>query len=316
MTKISIIVPVYKAEKFIRRCIDSILSQSYPNWELLLVDDGSPDNSGAICDEYELKDERIRVFHKQNGGVSSARNFALDRISGEYITFVDSDDWITRDCLHTCIETVENLNLDLLQFGFNKINANSEIIFSQTLGTEVLPLKEYLKAGKFNLCAAGSVLRADIIEKNNLMFDEDIKYGEDQIFMYRYMLYVDRCKSIPQCFYSYFENEMSATSLKQKSSDLIRSIEGLAEVSALCPSFEGPVQKQIQIFLQRILVNYDLNCVTFSKLFKLYYDNRYNFMGSLQLYYKILRVSDFIAYNIYGKYYSVCKQKLHTQCLN
>ena len=89
---ISIIVPVYKVEKYLRRCIDSILAQTYQNIEVLLIDDGSPDNSGEICDEYAERDSRVRVFHKPNGGVSSARNLGLKEAKGQYIGFVDADD--------------------------------------------------------------------------------------------------------------------------------------------------------------------------------------------------------------------------------
>ena len=92
--KISVIVPVYNTEKYLHHCIDSILSQTFIDFELLLIDDGSKDSSGTICDEYAAKDNRVRVFHKENGGTSSARNMGLDNARGEYITFVDSDDWI------------------------------------------------------------------------------------------------------------------------------------------------------------------------------------------------------------------------------
>ena len=92
--RVSIIVPVYKAEAYLHRCIDSIIVQTFTNWELLLVDDGSPDRSGVICDEYAGKDERIKVFHKENGGVSSARNLGIDKAVGEWLCFIDSDDTI------------------------------------------------------------------------------------------------------------------------------------------------------------------------------------------------------------------------------
>jgi Glycosyltransferases involved in cell wall biogenesis len=95
---ISVIVPVYKAEEFLPKCINSILSQTYTNFELLLIDDGSPDNSGKICDEHASKDSRVRVFHKQNGGVSSARNLGLREARGEWISWVDADDWIEKTC--------------------------------------------------------------------------------------------------------------------------------------------------------------------------------------------------------------------------
>ena len=101
---ISIIVPVYNTEQYLRRCIDSVLAQTYQDFELLLIDDGSKDSSGAICDEYAAQDTRVRVFHKANGGVSSARNVGLDHARGEWITFVDSDDevkpnWLDLFCM-------------------------------------------------------------------------------------------------------------------------------------------------------------------------------------------------------------------------
>ncbi|HJA50079.1 MAG TPA: glycosyltransferase, partial [Candidatus Fusicatenibacter intestinipullorum] len=92
--KISVIIPVYNVEKYLKRCLDSVINQTYKNLEIILIDDGSTDNSGKICDEYAQKDERIIVIHKENGGVSSARNKGLDICIGDYISFIDSDDWI------------------------------------------------------------------------------------------------------------------------------------------------------------------------------------------------------------------------------
>lgn len=99
--KISVIVPVFNTEKYLRLCVESILAQTYTNIEVLLIDDRSKDASGKICDEYALKDKRVKVFHKLNGGVSSARNFGLERATGKWITFVDSDDYIEKDYLIT-----------------------------------------------------------------------------------------------------------------------------------------------------------------------------------------------------------------------
>lgn len=120
MPKVSIIIPVYKAEKCLKRCIESVLNQTYKDWELLLIDDGSPDRSGDICDEYTKRDNRIRVFHKNNGGVSSARNLGLDNVNGEYVTFVDSDDLIDLNTLNVCISQIELFDLDLLQFSLTR----------------------------------------------------------------------------------------------------------------------------------------------------------------------------------------------------
>lgn len=112
--KISVIVPVYKAEKFIHRCVESILSQMYDNIELILVDDGSPDKSGALCDEYALKDDRVRVIHQVNSGVAVARNAGLDKATGEYIAFVDSDDYIDFDMYYEMMKIVQKYNCDVV----------------------------------------------------------------------------------------------------------------------------------------------------------------------------------------------------------
>ena len=99
MPKVSVIVPVYKVESYLRKCVDSILGQSFSDFEVILVDDGSPDNCGAICDDYATRDQRVKVIHKINGGLSDARNVGLDAAIGQYICFVDSDDWIEQDLL-------------------------------------------------------------------------------------------------------------------------------------------------------------------------------------------------------------------------
>ena len=100
MPKVSVIVPVYKAEAYLHRCVDSLLAQTFQDFEILLVDDGSPDRSGEICDDYARQDRRVRVFHKENGGVSSARNLGLDECRGEWVVFVDADDYVDENYLY------------------------------------------------------------------------------------------------------------------------------------------------------------------------------------------------------------------------
>lgn len=110
--KVSIIVPVYKAERYINKCVNSILSQTYTNFELLLIEDGSPDKSAKICDELRMKDNRIRVFHKSNGGASSARNVGLDNITGDFVMFVDADDYIDSDMLECLVREQQRFDVD------------------------------------------------------------------------------------------------------------------------------------------------------------------------------------------------------------
>ncbi len=115
--KFSVLVPVYNVEKFIAECIESILRQTYPNFELILVDDGSPDESGKICDEYAARDERIKVFHKPNGGALQSRCFAVEKASGDYYIFVDSDDFIADDCLEMLRGYIERYDADCIIYG-------------------------------------------------------------------------------------------------------------------------------------------------------------------------------------------------------
>ena len=119
---VSIIIPVYNVEKYLAECIESVLKQTYQNIEILLIDDGSPDNSGKICDEYEEKDSRVRVIHKENGGVSSARNVGLEQANGEYITFIDSDDFVSESYIEELYIALENGNSDLAFCKYNHYN--------------------------------------------------------------------------------------------------------------------------------------------------------------------------------------------------
>lgn len=123
--KISVIVPVYNVEALLPRCIDSILNQTYKNLEVLLVDDGSRDASGRICDDYGKKDSRIRVFHKENGGQSSARNLALDAATGDYVTFVDSDDYLEADGYQSMLELALSENVTLVSAGRYDVSART-----------------------------------------------------------------------------------------------------------------------------------------------------------------------------------------------
>ena len=160
MPKVSIIVPVYKAEKYINRCVDSIIAQTFTDRELLLIDDGSPDKSGEICDGYARRDKRIRVFHKKNGGVSSARNLGLDNVRGEYVTFVDADDCIYSGAVGALITNMECSKVDLVQCAFNRqfIEGEKKGNCSGTLW----PV-EYIEHGFLGTHVWGSFLKMTII---------------------------------------------------------------------------------------------------------------------------------------------------------
>lgn len=128
MPKLSVIVPVYNVEQYIHKCVDSILSQTFADFELILVNDGSPDNCGKICDEYASKDNRVKVIHKKNGGVSEARNVGLDVATGEYISFIDPDDWIDKDMYEQTIGYMAVNDLDIVCFDVEEVRTNKSFV--------------------------------------------------------------------------------------------------------------------------------------------------------------------------------------------
>lgn len=131
MPELSIIVPVYKVEKYLPKCIDSILAQTFRDFELILIDDGSPDNCGAICDEYAARDSRIKVIHQANAGVSAARNAGLDIASGTYLGFVDSDDWIEPEMYETMIATAKEKQVDVVVCGHSTYEENGNLQYTK-----------------------------------------------------------------------------------------------------------------------------------------------------------------------------------------
>jgi len=190
---ISIIVPVYKAEKYIHRCIDSILAQSHTDFELLLIDDGSPDNCGAMCDEYAAQDGRVRVFHKENGGVSSARNLGLDNAQGEYITFCDADDYVSEDWLAAYSGAIAN-NVDLAIQGYYAIDGNNTVEKQlQPHSGNSIEAKRQLITSLMSQGMYGylwvKLFRRAIIEEHAIRFDSQSTFREDEQFFSRCLEY-------------------------------------------------------------------------------------------------------------------------------
>lgn len=210
---ISIIVPVYKIEKYIDRCIKSILDQRYKEFELILIDDGSPDNSGNICDLYAMKDSRIKVIHKENTGVSDSRNVGLKYAKGKYIMFVDGDDWIESNSLELLADKINNNEVDLIIYGIIKdLYSNNKLIKSEInaivnekkMDIKELPTEfEYLINTIKMLPAWMYLFKADIIRMHSLNFNEELVVYEDFEFNLRY---ISKCKDIliiPQIIYHY-----------------------------------------------------------------------------------------------------------------
>ena len=213
MPKVSILVPVYGVEACLDKCVESVLKQTYSDWELLLVDDGSPDRSGAICDEWAKRDKRIKVFHKENGGVSSARNMGLDNLLGEWIMFIDADDAVTPDTLSTCSQYFDVFDIVLfsMKYVYSKDGAQTEDYILPVVSRE-----EYISrivSRKTILGVCGGIYRARIFKENNIRFDENLINGEDWLVLTNLMLAAKDAKILPLPFYLYNKtNESSCTS--------------------------------------------------------------------------------------------------------
>ena len=190
---ISIIVPVYKVEPYLRHCVDSILSQTVRNIEIILVDDGSPDNCGMICDDYATKDSRVKVIHQANAGVSSARNAGLDEAEGEWICFIDGDDWVDLDYLQNF--SFEDEAADLFIQGYKELSIEGELIKIHSFSTSgyLNPERLLIEAEQENIINSPcfKLFKKSIIIDNHIRFEKSISYGEDHIFSYEYLLKVN-----------------------------------------------------------------------------------------------------------------------------
>lgn len=205
--KISVIVPVFKAEKFISRCVDSVLNQSYSNIELILVDDGSPDSSPEICEAYARKDERITVIHQKNAGVSAARNAGIAACSGVYLVFLDADDWWDSEFLSSMEAGKENADLvicSLVKCGEDGVKTRLPL-FRGDMTQWCWPLR--------NNCIVSCcrcIFDTALIRKHGLRFTPGRKTGEDQEFTYCYMLHTEKIVCIPEAIYYYRVTRNSA----------------------------------------------------------------------------------------------------------
>ena len=198
---ISIIIPVYNGEKYLRPCIDSILHQTYQHWELLLIDDGSPDSSGAICDEY-TNDPRISVVHKENGGQASARNQGVAMAKGEYISFVDCDDWLETDMYERMVQTMHSQQSEIIICGYieeyksrqKKVHADGEM--------KVYEASEALKLvlrGKIGSYLWSMLFRREVVQE--LM--PDLNPYEDHATIFKWISHARRVVVLHQAFYHY-----------------------------------------------------------------------------------------------------------------
>ena len=225
---VSIIVPVYNAEKTIGRCIDSILGQQYTDFELLLVDDGSKDGSGAICDSYAMADSRVQVIHKENTGVSDTRNIGISRAAGVYLQFLDSDDWITPDATKLLVETARDHDCDLVISDFYRVVGERVSRKGDIDEDRVLTREEYAAhmmeqpADFYYGVLWNKLYRRDIVESHRLRMDPELSWCEDFMFNLEYIRHAQRFYALQVPIYYYVKTKGSLASQSLSISKTIR----------------------------------------------------------------------------------------------
>lgn len=216
LPEISIIVPVYKVENFLSQCVESILAQSFTNFELLLIDDGSPDNSGILCDEWAMKDNRIRVFHQENSGVSAARNKGLLEACGRYVVFVDSDDWILSGYLeHLYAFAGRGLVIQGYIFSTENGVIKEGSYFPRNGKYTLSDFKDFFLGQDITFLPPpwNKIYDLHLIKEHALFFDERVSFGEDALFVYDYILH---CEFIATAEYSDYVYRQTPSSLSTR----------------------------------------------------------------------------------------------------
>ena len=207
--KISVIVPIYKVEDYLHRCVDSIINQTYTNLEIILVDDGSPDNCPMICDEYAKKDSRIRVVHKKNGGLSDARNAGLDIATGEYIMFIDSDDFVDTEMMGSMMRNMIDDNVDMVVCNIKYVYEDREVVKynqSDRILDRYEAMEEYLKDGVVQAVAWNKLYKKSLI--NNMRYKVG-KTNEDEFFTYKIVDKTEKIYYNSRPFYNYIQRDSS-----------------------------------------------------------------------------------------------------------
>lgn len=263
MPKVSIIVPVYNVEKYLDRCMQSLLNQTLSDIEIIMVDDGSPDRCPQMCDEYAAKDRRVRVIHKENGGLGLARNTGLDAATGEYVAFVDSDDFTSVEAYENLFKAAEENGADIVYAGFNMQNSDGteSKCFMLDHTWEGKDIIEFLKSMIFDtkpdidtiwMSVWNGLYRRDLIERNNIRFFSEREYlSEDILF---HTMLIPLCRKIvciPQTFYHYCYNGTSLTHSSFNVNKIDCNVRLFEKLSEIAEDYNLPeIKKEIFLFFE------------------------------------------------------------------
>lgn len=290
---VSVIVPIYNVEKYLKRCIDSILNQTYKNLEIILVDDGSPDKCPQICDEYAKSDKRIKVIHKQNAGVSAARNDGLAIAQGDLIGFVDPDDCIHPSMYEEMVNYLVSQDCDLVSCGFSEFsdddnNCDIDLISyrKETLKRNAAIKKSFEKNIKFIKYVWNLLIKAEVAK--SVKFDCSLTYGEDTKYAYEVIMKTMYVGFIYAPLYNYFKNENGAASLAD-SKKLAECLFLFYDIYlSVCAIRDKAAKKEAYLFFLRMFSHYVflIDKIHIKKLRGLIFKNIFGILRSPDIYWK------------------------------
>lgn len=259
--KVSIIVPVYNVATYLHRCVDSILNQTYQNLEIILVNDGSPDNCGAICERYREKDERVRVIHKENGGLSDARNAGMKLITGEFTMFVDSDDWIEKTMVEKMVHAMKHFRAEIVQAAYFYAY-DDKLLIDRRIKIESEPdvfdkqraMYELIKNEAIKNFAWGKLYKTKLIK--DIPFKKGVLF-EDVYWQHLVIERVNKYVSLHEPFYYYYQRESSIVgTFSPKHIDFIRGL--LERHRFIEKKYEAYSETSLKIIARTCLNHYDL----------------------------------------------------------
>ena len=262
MSKVSVVVPIYNVEQYLEKCIESIVNQTYNDLEIILVDDGSTDSGPSICDKWKEKDHRIVVIHKQNGGLSSARNAGMEMATGKYIMFEDSDDWLELDIVKKCVERIERDESDLVIFGYKKIDERGNNLGTFNFGNKTYSSEEMSSQLHKRILemsfgyAWNKLYRLSVVKTTGIINDGSIIDREDLFFNLSLFKYLNKICYLDYAGYNYLQRETSLL----HNADIGR----VNNISVFCKKMRGVKwgdNKSVKKVLNMCILHYLSDCL-------------------------------------------------------
>lgn len=261
----SIIVPIYNIENYIEKCVESLINQTYKNLEIILVDDGSTDSSGKICDKYIEKDNRIKTIHKENGGLSSARNSGIEVAVGDYVLFVDGDDFLSKNAVEILVKTLIEYSCDILCF--NAYQYKNENIIGNVITSKFDDIEESKKHAIINPAAWARAYKNSFLKKNHFYFKEGIIY-EDLALIPGLSSYTENIRFIDDCLYYYVIREnsiMNITKFRENRDDKFIALQVLENIFKKNGSYEKYKNEIEYLYIKHLLIMYSTEILKYGK---------------------------------------------------